>query len=180
MINRQERCLRRLEKKLNRYMNANSEPTWVINTNFMAVIIQEIKKTPIAEAESLIRENISNLSVRVTLPEETSLSSRIGIPQPLPRPRSVSGSLDRSLYLSETEIARQAGPVVLKKKERETRAVFHDYGDGNRETYEVDSSASYRSTKQSDASALSIYGYVPVPPFNLSDLKLRKRRKHGD
>lgn len=38
------------------------------------------KNEPIAEAEALIRENISNLPVRVTPPEETSLSSRIGVP----------------------------------------------------------------------------------------------------
>lgn len=180
MINRQERCLRRLEKKMNRYMSANTQPTWVINANSMVVIIQEIKKEPIAEAEALIREKISNLPVRVTPPEETSLSSRMGVPQPLPRPNCVSGSLDRSPNPSETEIARQTGPVVLRKKKRETRAVFHDYGDGNKETYEMDSSASVRSTSQSDGSCLSLYGYVPVPPFNLSDLKLRKRRKHGD
>jgi hypothetical protein len=180
MINRQERCLRRLEKKMNRYMNANSQPTWVINTNSIVVIIQEIKKEPIAEAEALIKENISNSPVRVTPPEETSLSSRMSVPQQLPRPNGVSGSLDRSPNLSETEIARQTGAVVHRKKERETRAVFHDYGDGNRETYEVDSSTSFRPTSQSYGSGPSTYGYVPVPPFNLSDLKLRKRRKRGD
>jgi hypothetical protein len=88
--------------------------------------------------------------------------------------------LDRSPNLSETEIARQTGAVVHRKKERETRAVFHDYGDGNREIYEVGSSESFRPTSQDDGLHLPTYGYVPVPPFNLSDLKLRKRRKRGD
>jgi hypothetical protein len=161
-------------------MDANSQSTWVINTNSMVFIIQELKKEPIAEAEALIRENIFNLPVRITPLEGTSLSSRMSVPQPLPRLNDVSGSLDSSPNLSETEIARQTGPVVPRKKERKTRAVFHDYGDGNRETYEVDTSASFRSTSQNDGSSLSTYGYVPVPPFNLSDLKLRKRRKHGD
>lgn len=165
---------------MNSYTTANSGPKWVINTNSMVFIIQEAKKEPIAEAKALIRENISHLPVRVTLPQESSLSSRMSDPQPLPGFHGVPAPLNRSLNPSENEIARQTGLVVLKKKERETRAVFHDYGDGNRETWEVDSSPSFRSISQSNGSGTSTRGYVPVPPFNLSDLKLRKRRKYGD
>lgn len=73
-----------------------------MNTNSMVVIIQEIKKKPIAEAEALI----SNSPVRVTLAEETSISSRMSVSQPLPRANGVSGSLERSPNLLETEIER--------------------------------------------------------------------------
>lgn len=157
-------------------MDANAQPTWVINTNSMVVIIQEIKKEPIAEAKALIRENISNLPFLVTPQEKTSLSSRMSVPQPPLRPNGVSGSLDRSP--SETEIARQTDLVVLGKKERETRAVFHDYGDGKGRL--MISSASFRSSSQSDGLVLSTHVYVPVAPFNLSDSRLRKRRQRGD
>ena len=84
----------------------------------MVVVIQEIKKEPIAEAEVLIRENISDCPVPTT---------------------QASGSLERFSPLPETERTRQTGAVALRKKERDTLAMFHDYGDGIRETYEVDS-----------------------------------------
>ncbi|KAI2785826.1 hypothetical protein POX_h09587 [Penicillium oxalicum] len=180
MINRQERCLRRLAKKMDGFMNTDSQPKWVINTKNMVVIMQEIKKEPIAEAEALIKENIPGSPIPMSPPTETPLPSRMSFQQPLPGPNNVSGSLDISTNLSETEMARQIGTEARRQKERETRVVFHDYGDGNRETYEVVSSTYFRPTSHSGGSGLSTYGYVPVPPFNLSDLKLRKRRKRGN
>lgn len=75
MINRQEKYLRRLAKKMDEYMNTNSQPKWIINTKSMIVIIQEIKKEPIAEAEVLVRENISYSPVPMTPPREIPLLS---------------------------------------------------------------------------------------------------------
>jgi hypothetical protein len=100
---------------------------------------------------SLDQEDYLRSPVPTTPPREASLSSSMSFTQPLPRSNNASGSLDRLPHRSsKTEIAWQMGAVALRKKERETRAVFHDYGDGIRETYEIESSASFQPTTQRD------------------------------
>jgi hypothetical protein len=95
-------------------------------------------------------------------PRETPLGSRTSSKQPATITRETnvrsdrSSSLVRDPDLSETQqLSSRTGAMVLRKKEPETRPGFHNYGDGNRETYEAGSSISFSHTGQSDRRDLS-------------------------
>ncbi|KAJ5526657.1 hypothetical protein N7513_010816 [Penicillium frequentans] len=138
-----------------------------------------MKQEPIAEAEELIRENLSGPPLHTLTPSrESPLASRTIFVRPLSGgPSDVSGSLAEISHSSETGLSPQTGALAIRKKRQHTRPVFHDYGDGNRETYEVDHFASAHPSRMCTNSDLNQSAYVPVPPFNMSDLQLRKQKR---
>jgi len=164
---------------MSEFIDTNSPPKCIINARSMVIIIQQMKQEPIAEAQDLIRESLSDSPLHTLTPSrETPLASRTIIIQPLSGgPSDTSGSLARISNPSEAGPSLQPGALVIRKKRRQTRPVFHDYGDGNRETYEIDSSASFHLSRLSTNSDLFQSAYVPVPPFNISDRQLRKQTK---
>lgn len=173
---------------MSQLIDPGAQPHWIANARSMNVIIQQIKQEPIAEAQVLIKENIFHAShMVIPSPRETPLGSRKSSKQQLATvTRETDARSDRLSPLdgaqgsSETQaLSSRTGAMVLRKKERETRPVFHDYGDGNRETYEVGSSISFSDTGQRGRRDLSTNIYVPVPPFNSSDWQLRKQKKRG-
>lgn len=187
MIHRQEHCLRRLARKMSQMNDSNTQPEWVVNAKSMTVIIHHIQKEPIAQARILIRKKNSGAPhVVPPLPKENPLTSRTSFTQPASISRQINVQSDPSICLVESldlsdtpEVSSQAGAMVLRKKESGTRVVFHDYGDGNKETYEVRSIISSSRDGNSDHRGLSANAYVPVPPFSSSDWELRKQKKSG-
>lgn len=83
-------------------------------------------KEPIAEAKALTRENISNSPVPMTRPREAHLLSSVGFIQPPSRPNDASIFFGKIPISIQTELPPRMGAVALRKKDRDTRTVFHD------------------------------------------------------
>jgi hypothetical protein len=188
MIERQEKCLRRLASEMSEMKGSpTAQPKWVVNAESMIVIIQQVKQEPISQAQELIRKNASRTPHVVSQsPMENTLTSWTSFTQPASISRETNGRSDpstcsiNSLDSSDTPgLSSQTGAMVLRKKETGTRPVFHDYGDGNKETYEVGSFVLSSLDSDSDHRAPFASPYVPVPPFSSSDWKLRKKKNSG-
>lgn len=57
-------------------------------------------------------------------------------------------------------------------KDTDKKSIYHDYGDGAREIYELDSS----DHDYPEESELHTAYYHPLPPFNPDDLRELKKR----
>lgn len=174
MINRQERCLRRLSERMSEFSGTSTQPKLVVNTKSMVVTINQIKQNPLSEAQSLINEDILDSSARTSTPsseKKSSIKSRKTFVSPLSRTRTdISGP-------SQPGSNSEADAPVGEENVQEI-LVFHDYGDGNREIHEGGSSISHSSPNEFPDSMKSTY--APMPPFRYSDLRLRKQGKRDD
>lgn len=160
----------------------STQPKLVVNTRLMVVTINQIKQNPLSEAQIIIDEDILDSSARTSTPsskKKSSIKSRKSFLPTLPMtPTDISASSIKMQDLSQHGSYSEAAAPVKKENVRDTWSVFHDYGDGNREIYEAGSSISHSSPNEFPDSMNS--KYAPMPPFNYSDLRLRKQGKRDD
>jgi hypothetical protein len=73
--------------------------------------------------------------------------------------------------IQNSSSCQMTGALVPTKK-TDKKSIYHDYGDGAREIYELDSS----DNDSPEESELKTANYHPLPPFNPDDLRELKKR----
>lgn len=172
----------------------NIQQECLANLKSMTKIIRPIKKDLIADAESLISGTM-HISPRVSTERPRTNPpgiSSISVPHSSPESetRNLRIFATPSVIVMKTEsssdardLSPHAGAVVPRKKTRERRAVFRDYGDDNREVYEFSSSTTSvpRDTSRNGSCSFDVSqtAYVPMPPFDSSDRQALKKKRRG-
>jgi hypothetical protein len=173
MVHRQSKSLRRLAKTLNETLQKVHESPLFSNTESLIVIVKQIQTVPVAEARAIIAREGRNISSRVVSPTprapdsmsmQNSRNTRRG------NTRSRSGSpLPSGIASPHSQETPYQGRGTMSRERRRTR----DYGDGNREHYEVGSSSSSIRSGRHNNHIL----FVPNPPFTQADWDMRNRNK---
>ncbi|KAJ5628542.1 hypothetical protein N7490_010770 [Penicillium lividum] len=172
MIRRQSKSLKELAETMNNTFQNVHESPLISNTESMIVIIKQIKKVPVAGARAVIARERRNNSSRVMNPTPRAgdpISMQDSSNMGLGNTRLRSGSRLPSVIASphSQETPDQAG-VTVSRERRRTR----DYGDGNREHHDGNSSSS--SIRNGRHNHML---FVPNPPFTQADWDGRNRNK---
>lgn len=194
------RSERELEASISRLYEVDGHTDAIGNIQIIAVIIKDIEEPSMRNARNIVETGgfgLGQYDLTSNQPEEVFLPSPINSnPQPA-APNPVNGGVQSNGTQNRHEFAESSRSphntvieengeprnipsptmtgALIRLRNKGKRSIYHDYGDGGREVYDLDSSDDEHSA---DPNPRMGY-YHPMPPFDPVDLRNLEKRKLG-